>query len=183
MSEISERYRRLSNEFAASVEQVEPDRWSAPSPCEDWTARDLVGHVVDTHGMFLGLVGRQTESAVSVDEDPLGAFRAAAARIQHDLDDDALAGETFDGFFGTTRFDEAIDRFISLDLVVHGWDLAQATGLDATIPDDEIERIMTVDIPAFGDVLHSPGVCGPALEVRQDASAQTRLLALLGRRS
>ncbi len=36
-----------------------PRRWDSPSPCEEWTARDVVGHVVETQGMFLGLVGRE----------------------------------------------------------------------------------------------------------------------------
>jgi uncharacterized protein (TIGR03086 family) len=140
-----------------------------------------VRHVIDTHGMFLGLVGREMDAAPSVDEDPLGAFLGASARVQHGLDDPALAGETFDGFFGTTRFDTAIDRFISLDLVIHGWDLARATGQDTTLPPEEVERIATVDVPAFGDALHAPGVVGPEVHVPPDASAQDRLLAVLGR--
>jgi uncharacterized protein (TIGR03083 family) len=58
MSDIADRYRRLSGQFAGKVAQVSPERWNASSPCEGWTARDVVAHMVDVHGIFLGLVGR-----------------------------------------------------------------------------------------------------------------------------
>ncbi|MCA1691443.1 MAG: maleylpyruvate isomerase N-terminal domain-containing protein, partial [Actinobacteria bacterium] len=45
MSEVSERYRRLADAFAARLAAVPEDKWSSPSPCEDWTIRDLVAHV------------------------------------------------------------------------------------------------------------------------------------------
>lgn len=182
MSEISERYQRLAAQFAARTAQADPHDWSNPTPCEDWTARELVAHVVDTQALFLGLVGRELGDVPSVDDDPHAAVLAATARVQHDLDDDALSAETFDGMFGITRFDEAVDRFASLDLVVHGWDLARSLGLDERLPDDEVTRLLQVDVPRFGDTLRTPGVCGPAIELASGASDQDRLLALLGRR-
>ena len=54
-----QRYRRLSEDFTRTVHAVPRDRWNNPSPCEDWTALDVVRHVVETHGMFLASsVGR-----------------------------------------------------------------------------------------------------------------------------
>jgi uncharacterized protein (TIGR03083 family) len=58
MTEISERYARLADAFAAKITSVPSDRWAAQSPCEGWTARDVVGHVVSSQGLILGLVGR-----------------------------------------------------------------------------------------------------------------------------
>ena len=182
MSDIADRYRRLSGQFAETVAAVDPDRWSDPSPCEEWTARGVVQHVVDSQSMFLGLVGRSAEGIPSVEDDPLAAFLAASSLVQADLDDEQRAGVTFEGFAGTSRFDAAVDRFVSFDLVVHRWDLARAVGLDDTIDDAEVERLMTVDAPAFGDMLRGPGVVGPEVEVPADASAQDRLIAYLGRR-
>lgn len=182
MSEISQRYRRLSTQFADRVAAVGPDAWSRATPCEEWTALELVQHVVDSQVLFLGLVGRSPDDVPSAATDPLGAFRIVSTSVQHDLDDEAYAGVTFDGFAGTSRFDTAVDRFVCFDLAVHGWDLARATGLDETIGDDEVRRLTEVDVPAFGEMLHTPGVCGPEVTVAADASDQDRLLALLGRR-
>ena len=180
MSEIADRYRRLCGEFADKVAQVSPERWVAPSPCADWTARDVVAHVVDVHGMFLGLVGRPFERTVSVDVDPSDALREASAQVQADLDDPARASAMFEGFFGPMSFEGAIDRFVCFDLAIHGWDLARATGLDETIAPADIARLRGA-AEAFGDALHQSGVCGPSIAVAPDADDQTKLLALLGR--
>jgi uncharacterized protein (TIGR03086 family) len=180
MSDIADRYRRLSREFADKVAQVSPERWNAPSPCEDWTARDVVAHIIDVHGIFLGLVGRPFERTVSVDDDPSGALREASAQVQADLDDPARASAMFDGYFGPMSFEGAIDRFVCFDLAIHGWDLARATGLDETIAPAEVVRLSAA-AQAFGDALQTSGVCGPSVDVAPDADDQTKLLALLGR--
>ena len=80
MSEIADRYRRLAAAFSEKVAAVPDDRWEARTPCEGWSARELVGHVVDTQGMFLGFVGRSLpDDRPSVDDDPLTAWTAARA--------------------------------------------------------------------------------------------------------
>jgi uncharacterized protein (TIGR03086 family) len=182
MSEAAERYRRLFGAFVDKVAQVSPEKWDAPSPCEGWTARDVVKHIVDVHVLFERLVGRAFEPQLSVADDPLGAVREVGAIVQANLDDPEKANAEFDGVFGRQTFAAAIDRFLNFDLAVHGWDLARAVGIDARIAPDEIARLR-VAAEAFGPALHSPNVCGPAVEVADDADDQTKLLALLGRRA
>jgi uncharacterized protein (TIGR03086 family) len=182
MDEISERYRRLAGEFAAVVATVPDDRWAHPSPCEGWSARDVVRHVVDTHGMFLGFVDRSLPPGPSVDDDPVGAFASARDAVQADLDDPERAGAEFDGFFGRRSFASGVDQFLSGDLVIHRWDLGTAAGLDVRLDDDEIARAWK-DLEVFGDAARTPGVFGPAVEPPPDADEQTRLLAYTGRRA
>lgn len=69
---------------------------------------------------------------------------------------------------------------LGLDLLVHGWDIARATGQDETLPAQEVHRVYG-DALSLGDNLRLDGVCGPAVEVPDDASEQDRLLGLLGR--
>ena len=73
-----------------------------------------------------------------------------------------------------------IDRFLGFDLVVHGWDLARATGQDETIAPARVEEIWGM-AQGLGDNLRRAGVCGPAVPVADDAPLQDRLLGLLGR--
>ena len=181
MSDVPGRYRRLAADLTRTVAQVPAERWSSPSPCTEWTARDVVRHLVEVHGTFLGLVGRSLRPAPSVDEDPLAAWTAARDQVQADLDDPARAEESFDGYSGRTTFAEAVDRFVCLDLNVHRWDLARATGLDERLDPAEVARLSD-DVAAFGDALRTDGVCGPAVEPPPAADAQARLLAFLGRR-
>ena len=182
MNEISRRYARLADDFAATVARVPPDRWSAPSPCEGWSARDVVRHVVETPAIFLRLVGREMPGMPSVDDDPVGAFDASRKVVQADLDDPERANATFEGVFGTMTFAESIDRFVNFDLVVHRWDLAHATGRDETLDPDDVRRVADATA-GFGDALRGDGVCGPALEAPPGADDQTKLLAFLGRKA
>ena len=59
MSEIAERYRRLSSAFAQRLAAVPDDAWENASPCEGWTARDVAWHVVETPAMFFRFVGEE----------------------------------------------------------------------------------------------------------------------------
>lgn len=177
---IPDRFRRLAARFGRLVDGVPAGAWENPTPCSEWDTRELVRHVVDSQALFLGLIGRSAPEGPSVDVDPAGAWSASSAAVQSALDDPAVASEEFDGFFGRTRFDVAVDRFVCLDLVVHGWDLARATGQDEEIPAEDLDHVRAV-IPTFGEALHAPGVCGPPVEVADHADDQTRLLAQLGR--
>jgi uncharacterized protein (TIGR03086 family) len=116
----------------------------------------------------------------SVDDDPRAAVAASRAVMQDALDDPAIATTEFDGFFGPTTFEQAVDRFVNFDLAVHRWDLARATELDDTMPPDEVERL-SAEAAGFGDAARSPGVFGPEIDVPPDADPQTKLLGQLGR--
>jgi len=179
VSEIADRYRRLAAAFADTIAAVPADRWSAPSPCEGWTAEDVVRHVAATPNLFFGFID---EPAVELPDDPVAAFERSRTAMQRALDDAATAATEFDGFFGRTTFEAAVDRFVNFDLVVHRWDLARAAGLDATIPEDELARLEAT-ARGFGDAARSPGVLGPEVEAPADADRQTKLLAYLGRRA
>jgi uncharacterized protein (TIGR03086 family) len=182
MTEISDRYRRLADLFAATVAAVPDDRWGAPSPCEDWTARDVLRHVVDNHTLFFGFVDRKMPEGPSVDDDPVGAFAHARACMLDELEDPERAGTEYEGMFGTRTFEWAVDQFLSGDLMLHRWDLGTAAGLDVEIPRQDIEQAWK-DAEFYGDSARAPGVFGPALDPPADADEQTKLLAFTGRRA
>ncbi|MFC4535355.1 TIGR03086 family metal-binding protein [Sphaerisporangium dianthi] len=187
MSEIAVRHRVRAAVFAAKVAAVGPDQWSNPSPCEGWTARDVVGHVVGMHAAMLGPVGRSLSRAPSVEEDPLAAFVSACADIESLLADPSVAARPIETPMGRLSAERHVDQVASADMVLHGWDLARATGQDDTIDPAELEAMWPavqrippkMRIPgAFG-----PGIVvyGPEVEVPGDAPLQHRVLGLLGR--
>jgi uncharacterized protein (TIGR03086 family) len=67
-----------------------------------------------------------------------------------------------------------------LDVLVHGWDLAAATGQDYTLDPDLMEPCRQIIEPQV-EAFRSAGALGPQVAVPARASAQTRFLALLGR--
>lgn len=181
MNQISDRYRRLAEAITSKIAAVPADRWESPSPCADWTARDVVRHLIEAQQQVIGHVGLVLESGPPVEEDPMAAWVAARDSVQKILDDPERARLPYDGFFGPTTLAATIDRFIGFDLVIHGWDLARATGQDERIDPVEVRRVFE-DARALGDNLRLPGVCGPEVSAPPDADEQTRLLAYVGRR-
>jgi uncharacterized protein (TIGR03086 family) len=191
MSEIADRYRRQADAFDRKIAAVRVDQWSNPSPCEAWNARDVVDHIVSMHGYMLRPLDRGLSPAPSVTEDPLGAFRAARADVEAVLDDPELAGAECDTPNGRMTVERQIDEVVSDDLVLHGWDLARATGQDDTIDPDDVERLWasTTAIPAeLMEKYRTPGAFGPGVEVLgpevkvpEDAPLQHRLLGVFGR--
>lgn len=181
---IADRYRRRAAAFAATIAEVPPDAWANPSPCDGWTARDVVGHVVGNEGIFAGLIGRELEPGPSIDDDPLGAFLAASGQTQAWLDDPEVAGIEFDGMLGRRSYESGVDQFSSFDLVVHRWDLGRAAGLDVQLDGADVQGMLAMaeDItPEVEAMLRSPGVFGPALEAPEGATDQARALAFVGR--
>jgi uncharacterized protein (TIGR03086 family) len=180
MEDVSERYRRLAATLTARIQGVPDDAWSNQTPCEQWTARQLVGHVVEVHGRFQQLVGRSLVDHPPVEEDPAGAWAAVRDQMQADLDDPDRVAEEYDGRFGRSTFGASVDGFVNFDLVVHGWDLARATGQDDTIDPQDVQRIQG-QVDAMGDVMRENGVIAAPVDPTPDASPQDRLMNSLGR--
>ena len=67
-----------------------------------------------------------------------------------------------------------------LDVLVHGWDLAAATGQDYTLDPELMQACQQIIEPQL-DAFRSAGALAPEVAVPADASAQTRFLAMLGR--
>jgi uncharacterized protein (TIGR03086 family) len=182
MEPVADRYRRLSDQLTERIAAVPEQAWSSPTPCEEWTVRELVGHVIDIHGRFQGLVGRSLVDHPSVEEDPLGAWTAVRDQMRADLQDPDRAAEEYDGMLGRSSFGASVDGFVCFDLVVHGWDLARATGQDETMDPRDVEPLLEM-VDRMGPMMLENGVIARQLEPPSDASPQERLLAGLGRRA
>jgi uncharacterized protein (TIGR03086 family) len=191
MSELVERYRRRADAFEAKVEAVAPERWANQSPCAKWSARDVVNHIVSMHGVMLRPVNKAPPKSPTVEDDPLGAFRAARASVEAVLADPELAGADCDTPAGRMTVADHIDQVISDDLVLHGWDLARATGQNEAMDQEDVERLWANNsaIPAeVIEMYRTPGAFGPGIEVfgpeikvAEDAPLQDRLLGFIGR--
>lgn len=182
MEPVADRYRRLADKMAATIADVPDGAWSSPSPCSEWTARDVLAHLVEVHGRFQSLVGRALVSYPPVEDDPVGAFTAVREQMQHDLEDPDRADEEYDGRFGRSTFADAVDGFVCFDLVVHRWDLGTAAGLEVDLDPRDVEGVQVV-VDQMGDLMRDNGVIGEAVVPPADATPQQRLLAALGRRA
>lgn len=182
MNATAASYASTAQALSAVLDRVPADAWTRPSPCEGWTARDVVRHVVDTQRDLLTTHGCDVGPAPDLDADPAAAFRAHTTRAAELVSDDALVTRTYDGFFGPTTVGATLEQFYVWDMVVHRWDVARATGGDETFTDAELDRT-EAGAASFGEALHMDGICGPAVPVPVGADRRTRVLAELGRRA
>jgi uncharacterized protein (TIGR03086 family) len=174
MAEVGDRYRRRADAFAAVIDGVAPGDWGRPSPCEGWTARDVVAHVVGFSGQVLRERAGVSVDVPAVEDDPAGAFRGIRAAVQRALDD----ADT------TAEVSYYLDGSLSFDLPQHQWDLAVATGQDATLDPAEVEflwRELSGVRQGWWDWHHRNGWYGPPVDVPEDAALQDRVLGMIGR--
>ncbi|HET7802317.1 MAG TPA: TIGR03086 family metal-binding protein [Humibacillus xanthopallidus] len=174
-------YARLADRFGAVVDRLDDADWERDSPCEGWSARDVLHHVVSTQRDFLAKHGFDAGADADAEADPRGAWHAHDERLRDLLTDPAVAAHEYDGVFGRTTVGASIVTFYGFDLVVHRWDIAAAAGLDERFDDRELDMIES-SADGFGEHLYDDGVCKPAVSSAADADRQARILARLGRR-
>jgi uncharacterized protein (TIGR03086 family) len=94
-------------------------------------------------------------------------------------DSEAMAME-IDGPTGLTPAGQIIDQFVTMDLLVHTWDLARAVGADEQLDEDAVRRAYEVLKP-MDAMIRRPGVFGPKLDPPPGADLQVEFLSFLGR--
>jgi uncharacterized protein (TIGR03086 family) len=146
----------------------------------DWTARDIVAHLVGWFTEFLGAGGVALPVGPPVTDDPLAAWAAHAAAVQGLLDSDAAERDFSHPMAGTHRLADAIDRFYTADVYMHTWDLATANGRKSGL-DPEFATPMLSGMVEIEDLLRSSGQYGPPVAVADDADPVTRLVGFIGR--
>jgi uncharacterized protein (TIGR03086 family) len=186
MTDIAELHAQALDATGRVVGGVAADRWSAATPCTGWDARALVNHLVSGNlwaaelaaGGTIEGVGSRLDGDV-LGDDPAAAYAdsaaAAAAAFRRPGALDAPCAVSYGPVPGSVY---AGHRF--LDVLVHGWDLASATGQDYALDPKLMEACLEVIEPQL-EAFRGAGAFGPEVAVPADASAQTRFLAVLGR--
>jgi uncharacterized protein (TIGR03086 family) len=180
MSEVSDRYATVADGFAARLARIGPDQWSAPSPCTEWTATDVVIHVINTHLRVRATLGDVPAGEVHAGDNLESQWWSATDAIRTALADDALASQTIGGMFGEQPFESLVGRLLCADTLIHTWDLARATGQDDRLDHAAVEKALAFLTP-IDEAIRRPGGFAPKLVPPAGADAQTQLLAFAGR--
>lgn len=177
MSSTLERFDSTAAGFRRRLEALEPGDADLPSPCEGWSARDVIDHAVGVVVMVTNLVG------TPVVDDPAGGdvarFDVVVSDLRDKVADPELGATVVESPFGSMALKQLVSSIVVHDLLVHTWDLARATGGDEQL-DTELVAHTYASMSPFDDVLREHGFA-EKVPVDDDADGQTRLLCFLGR--
>ncbi|AVH61004.1 MULTISPECIES: TIGR03086 family metal-binding protein [Streptomyces] len=173
--------------FGDRVHTVRDDQWNAPTPCTDWTVRDLVSHLVSEQLWVPAMVrdgATVEEIGDAFDGDVLGSDPAAAWDRSADAAHAAFAEpDALDRVVRLSYADTTAAFYCSqmvADLTVHTWDLSHAIGADERLPDDLL-RFTVREVTPYAADLAKTGLFAAPVEPPPGADVQTKLLCLMGR--
>lgn len=180
MPDISERYTAVADGFTARVEGLAPDQWTSPTPCSEWTVRDLVVHVIQTHWRTLALVDGSDPAEVDLGGDLAQQWRAARDAVTEALGDPARATTVVRGLLGEQSFEALVGGLVCGDTLIHTWDLARASGQDERLDPSAVAACAAFLAP-LDERIRRPGGFAAKITPAPDADEQTRLLNFCGR--
>jgi len=182
--DLNTMYQRTVESWADRVKAVGPEQWNDPTPCSEWSVRDLVNHVVGEdlwtgplmRGSTIEEVGDRFDGDLLGDqpaETALNAAEEATAAVAETLPTQG----TVQLSFGETPMDEYVNQ-LAADHLIHGWDLAAATGGDT-----QLDPELVAEVAAWFVEREEMYRSGGAIAERTDSSGdpQSDLLAAFGR--
>jgi uncharacterized protein (TIGR03086 family) len=171
------------------VKGTKPSQLGLPSPCTEWTVRDVINHITGGATMFAVCVEEgsvpddllgQLMGGDNLGDDFVGAWESASARAVAAFGEPGALDKTVKLPFGEMPAGVAINIAI-FDVLTHAADIASAT--NQTIDDTAlIETALGVGHQMIGPDLRVPGVFGPEQPAPEGATPTERLLAFAGRK-
>jgi uncharacterized protein (TIGR03086 family) len=173
---------RTNDELLANVSTADLAR---PTPCREFVVGQLVDHMIGANNGLVGMTRGETWQAQrpapeTADDSPAARHLASSVDLMQALRARHVLDEVFD--FGAVQMrGDVVLRQMLLEVVVHGWDLAKATGQRRPIDPDLAMQLLD-EAKAYDGARTPEGTpYGPAVEVPSSASPGDRLLAFLGR--
>ncbi|CRZ17492.1 TIGR03086 family metal-binding protein [Mycolicibacterium neworleansense] len=173
---------------AKLLDNVRDEDFGGRTPCEKLSVAELVAHIGGLAPAFAAAARKEfgpltdtppDDSAYRLDDDWRTRYPDELARL-------AAAWQAPDAWDGMTRiagFDlpgEVAGTIALTEVVIHGWDLARATGQPYDVDDDDVQAVLS-HVTAVAAEGPAEGLFGPAVPVAGDASPFERALALSGR--
>jgi uncharacterized protein (TIGR03086 family) len=151
------------------------ERLDARTPCDEWDVRALMNHMLDTQRYFMSTARGEKASLPAstppdtLSDDPSAQFASGRKELLRTFAEPGVIEKT----------GPALGIAFS-DQLLHGWDLARATGQDATMPAGLPEQAYELIHGRFTEDQRK-GVFKPEIKVDPTAAAQEKLLAYTGR--
>ena len=163
---------------------VRAEQWNHPTPCTEWSVRDLVNHLITGNELFARVLLGESAGAVptstDVRPDHADAYRESAEALLAAFASPGAMDRLVTVPSGTVPGVVALHLRL-VEALVHGWDLARATGQPLRYDEEIAERALEFTRMSLADVPPDRSPFGPPRPVPDDAPALERLAACLGR--
>ncbi|MFD0634154.1 TIGR03086 family metal-binding protein [Catenulispora yoronensis] len=186
MNKIHEQLTSAADEAARVVAGTRPEQFGDKTPCTQWDVKELLNHLVLWTSYSFERRARSEQVDADLMERDFASEPDYAARYRDQLDralaawaPDEVWSSTIDTGSGQTPAPQ-IAEMILMELVLHSWDLATATGQDYTCRDDVAATVAKAVADAAEMYREYDGFAAE-VELDADASAFDRALAVSGR--
>lgn len=169
-------FERAAAGAADRIASVEPAQRAAATPCSEWDVDALLEHMAGGPAYLLAALDRPVPTVTDV-----ASYRDAAAACSAALREPGALDRRCQSPAGFEWSVAEATAGTAMDQLVHTWDLAVATGGDRTLDPEVVDAVVAMFLPQMPEIGRSAGIVGPAVSVADDASAQDRLLAAMGR--
>ncbi|MFF5705278.1 TIGR03086 family metal-binding protein [Streptomyces sp. NPDC012794] len=174
---------------ARLVTGVPEARLTGPTPCPGYAVRDLLGHLAGLTVAFRDAARKDLGPTTDTPPDASAPGLPAdwRERLPGDLDELARAWRDPAAWTGMTRaggvdLPGAVAAAVTVDeLVVHGWDLARATGQEYAPDPSALRASHAFLLEAAQEDDRGDGIFGPVVAVPDDAPLLDRTVGLSGR--
>jgi len=169
----------LAPQLAGVVAGITPADLDRPTPCAEFDVRGVLEHMIGGATMFAAAYRGTTPADADV-SDPLAAFGPALGDLAAAITAPGALDRTVAAPFGEID-GETFARFVVLDGLVHGWDLATATGRPYDPPAALVGAVDAFAQRAL-DPLRDGVTFGTAVQPPDHATPIEQLAAFTGRR-
>jgi uncharacterized protein (TIGR03086 family) len=182
-----EQLARASAPVADLVAGVRSEQWEWPTPCTEWDVRSLVNHLVGGNRLFTDVmhgatldVARTQHAGDGLGDDPEAAYRGSVSGLLEAFGQPGVLEQIFQVPMGVVPGAVLVHLRLT-EALVHGWDLAMATGQPVDLPEDLAEQELAFSRSQVGTSVPRGRTFAAEQPAAKDAPAATRLAAFLGR--
>ena len=171
---------------ARTVDNITPAQLGGPTPCTEWDVRTLLNHVIlwTSHSLERRAHGESVapelmERDFAAAQDFAAAYRAQLDRALAAWADPAVWDRELDVMGGKTPAAD-VGALMIAELVLHGWDLAAATGQDYSVSGSAAEAALRA-VEANAELFRQYKGFADPVPAAASARVLDRVLALSGR--
>jgi uncharacterized protein (TIGR03086 family) len=162
------------------LDGIAADQWDLPSPCTEWSVRQVAEHLTGGNDLFTRALGGVVPPSPSGAEGIARAYHESAERLLSAFRQPGVMEKAVQVPFGTVPGAVALGLRLT-EVLVHGWDLARATGQTPRFPEGAAEQALSFTQPMLQRIPPDRKPFAPPQPVDEDAPAIDRLAARLGR--